>query len=308
MLSKLGSILTSLKLTHRQATAFLIMTAVLWSMGGLLIKSVDWNPLAIAGTRSAIAALLFWAVIGRPRFNWTGAQIGSALAYAGTVILFVLANKLTTAANAILLQYTSPVWVALFANWFLGEKTRMRDWLTLALVFCGMGLFFLDELSSKGTVGNLVAIASGVSFAWLALFMRKQKDESTLESVLLGNITAAVLCLPGYFVGPFPSTSGWLALLVLGVVQIGASYLLFSVAVKFVSAIETMLIPVVEPILNPIWVMLFMGERPGRWAIIGGSMVLAAVTARGLLSGGQRREGQPGAQMSHAAEAKGARE
>jgi len=285
VLSKFGSILTSLRLSHREATGFLLIAAVLWSLGGLLIKSIDWNPLAIAGTRSAIAALLFWAVIGRPRFNWSRAQIGSALAYAGTVILFVLANKLTTAANAILLQYTSPVWVALFANWFLGERTRTRDWLTIALVFCGMGLFFLDELSSEGTVGNLVAIASGVSFAWLALFMRKQKDESTLESVLLGNITAATLCLPAYFIGPYPSATGWAALLVLGIVQIGVSYLFFSVAVKFVSAIEIMLIPVVEPILNPIWVMMFMGERPGPWAIVGGAIVLAAVTARGLLSG-----------------------
>jgi drug/metabolite transporter (DMT)-like permease len=279
---KADSIFTTAVLSRRAAVGLLLLTAVLWSTGGLLIKSVDWNPPAIAGARSAIAAVLIAMVLRRPRFSWSATQIGGAVAYAATVILFVLATKLTTAANAILLQYTAPVYVALFGRWFLGERTRWIDWLTIAAAFGGMGLFFLDSLSPEGFWGNAVAIASGVAFAWLALFLRKQKDGSTVESVLLGNILAAVICIPFYFDGFPTAASDWVALLLLGLFQIGISYICFSIAIKFVTAIEAILIPVVEPILNPLWVFLYIGEEPGAWAVAGGLIVLGAVTGRSM--------------------------
>jgi drug/metabolite transporter (DMT)-like permease len=276
------SIFTTMVLSRRAAVGLLLLTALLWSLGGLLIKSVDWNPPAIAGARSAIAGVLIAVVLRRPRFNWSAVQIGGAVAYAATVILFVLATKLTTAANAILLQYTAPVYVALFGRWFLGERTRWIDWLTIGVVFAGMGLFFLDSLSPEGFWGNTIAIASGMAFAWLTLLLRKQKEGSTVESVLLGNILTAVICIPFYF-HDFPKEgSDWTALLLLGLFQIGISYICFSIAIKFVSAIEAILIPVVEPILNPLWVFLYIGERPGAWAILGGLIVLGAVTARSV--------------------------
>jgi drug/metabolite transporter (DMT)-like permease len=259
----------------------LAATAVLWSLGGLLIKSVDWNPAAIAGTRSAIAAALLWVILRRVRFEWSWSQFALAASYAGTVILFVSATKLTTAANAILLQYTAPVWVAVFGRWFLGEKARLLDWLTILAVFAGMGVFFLDTLSTTGSWGNLIAIASGVCFAWLVLFMRRQKHGSTLESILLGNLFTALVCLPAYF-KPGPNPEGWLTLSILGLFQLGLSYILFAVAIRSVTAIEAILVPVIEPILNPLWVLLFIGERPGRWALLGGFVVLSAITARSL--------------------------
>ena len=261
---------------------FLIVTAVLWSLGGLLIKLVTWNPVAIAGMRSAIAAVLFIIYIRKPKFTWSFAQIGAALSYAATVILFVSANKMTTAANAILLQYTAPIFVAVFGFWFLKERTKLVDWLAILFVFAGMSLFFLDELSIDGMWGNIVAILSGVSFAGLAMFMRMQKSGSPIESILLGNIITALIGIPFMF-RSMPDASSWLGLLLLGVVQLGLSYILYSYAIRHVTALEAVLIPVIEPILNPVWVLIFLGESPGTWAIAGGAIVIVSVTVRCLL-------------------------
>jgi drug/metabolite transporter (DMT)-like permease len=253
-------------------------------MGGVLIKGVEWHAPAISATRSAIAAatiVIFYR--GRLHFTWSRWQIAGALAYAATVMLFVLANKLTTAANAILLQYTAPIYIALLAPWFLGEPSRRRDWVIIGITLAGMALFFFDQLSAKGMAGNLVAIASGVSFAALTLFMRKQKDGSAVESIVLGNLIAAVLGIP-FLRGPFPDTNGWMMLAVLGVVQLGLSYIAYAAAVKRATALEAALVPMLEPILNPIWVLLLLHERPGPFALAGGLVVIGAVAARAVLA------------------------
>ena len=266
-----------------QAIGLLIMTTILWSSGGLLIKWISWNPLAIAGTRSAIAVLVLLAFLRRPQLNWSLAQIGGALAYAASVILFVSATKLTTAANAILLQYTAPIYIALFGAWFLGERTTWLDWITILMVMGGMVLFFLDELTTGGFWGNVCAILSGITFASFILFMRKQKNDSPLESVLLGNILTALVGFPFMF-KTMPSTSSWAGLILLGVFQTGLSYALHSVAIKYVTAIEAILIQTVEAILNPVWVFLLMGEAPGPWAFLGGFIVLVSVTVRCIVA------------------------
>jgi drug/metabolite transporter (DMT)-like permease len=171
---------------HYRAVGLAFAASVLWSSGGLLIKWVSWNPLAIAGARSAIAAVVLLVALRRPHFSWSFAQVGGAVVYTATVTLFVAATKLTTAANAILLQYTAPVYAALFGAWFLGERVAWLDWVTIAAVIGGMLLFFLDRLTPGGLWGNVLAIASGVSYAGLVTFLRKQKDSSPLESVLMG--------------------------------------------------------------------------------------------------------------------------
>jgi drug/metabolite transporter (DMT)-like permease len=262
-----------------KAIGFLIVTAVLWSSGGLLIKWVSWNPIAIAGTRSAIAALVLLVALRRPHLTWSSAQIGGAIAYAVTVISFVLANKLTTAANAILLQYTSPIYVALFGAWFLGERATRLDWTTIFVVIGGMALFFLDDLTIGGFWGNVCAVSSGVTFACFVLFMRKQKNDSPLESVFLGNILTALIGFPFMFEA-MPSASSWVGLMLSGVLQLGLSHVLYSAAIKHVTALEAILISVIEPILNPLWVLLIMGEAPGPWAFLGGFIVLVSVTIR----------------------------
>ena len=266
----------------------LVFTALLWSMGGLLIKSIDWNAPAIAGGRSAIGALVLLSAVRPRHFTWSVAQIGAAVAYAVTVTLFVIANKLTTAANAILLQYTAPLWVALFSSWYLKEPARWYDWPIIVLILAGIALFFMDQLTVSGFRGNVLALLTGVSFGWLALLMRKQKAGSPLESVFLGNVLTTLVCLP-FMVGSLPSARGSTALgfgllAVLGVFQLGLSYILYSSAVRHVTALEVMLIPALEPILNPMLVLLVLGERPGLHALIGGTIVLGAVTARGALT------------------------
>lgn len=262
-----------------RAIIYLVITAVLWSLGGILIKSVKWNPVAIAGARSAISSLVILAYIKKPKFTWSSDQILAAIFYAGTVILFVSANKLTTAANAILLQYGAPVYVAILGSIILKEKTTISDWITIAVVIFGMFLFFLDKLQPGNLFGNIVAILSGVAFALYIIFMRKQKDESPIESTLLGNILTAIIGLP-FMLNSSPTGSSWIGIILLGTVQLGLSYILYSIAIKEVTALEAILIPIIEPILNPIWVFLAMGEAPGKWAFIGGVIILTSVTLR----------------------------
>ena len=269
---------------HTKAVGLLLICAVLWSLAGVLIKYIDWPPLAVAGGRGLIAGL-FLLVAHRPlRFTWSPLQLGAALAYLGCTVPFAVATKLTSAANAILLQYTAPVWVALLGAWVLGERTTKADWLAMLAVFAGMGLFFAHGLEWQGAVGNALAIFSGVSFAVMAMLMRKQKDGSPIESIIIGNLLGAVIALPFAAGHPLPSGPGLGALLALGVLQLGLPYLLFVHAIKHVTALEAVLIPVIEPVLNPIWVLLFIGEKPGLLAITGGGLIISAVTWRAFAS------------------------
>lgn len=271
------------KASHKKAIVFLVLTALLWSMGGLLIKLVTWNPIAIAGGRSAIAALMMLVVIRKPKMKFSFNLLCGAIMYAGTVILFVASNKMTTAANAILLQYTAPIYIALFGAWILKEKTKLLDWITIVIVLGGMFLFFIDELSQGNLWGNIIAILSGVSFAFLIIFMRKQKDESPIESVFWGNVLTAIIGLPFMVTSGMPDNSSLMGLLLLGVFQLGLSYILYSSAIKHVSALEAVLVPIIEPIFNPVWVLLVVGEKPGKWALVGGLIVIAAIAFRGVI-------------------------
>lgn len=259
------------------ALACLLGAAFLWSLGGLLIKSIPWGALAIAGARSCIAVPVILLYLRRPRFTWSAAQLTGAAAYAATVIFFVLANKLTTAANAILLQYTAPLYVAVMGALLLEERAGPVAWAALAGAMGGMALFFMDSLGEGGLCGNILALASGVSFAVLIVSLRMQKDGSPIESVLLGNLVTGVLCAPFMFRSA-PPREGWAALAVLGVFQLGLAYILYSAAIRRVTALEAVLVPVIEPLLNPLWVFLLLGERPGPWALAGGAVVLVSVT------------------------------
>jgi drug/metabolite transporter (DMT)-like permease len=272
------------KSVRTKSVIFLIVTGLLWSTGGLLIKNVDSNPLAISGMRSIIAAVVILIALGKPKFTWSFAQIASAVAYTATVILFVSANKMTTAANAILLQSTAPIYVALLSAWVLKEKAMLLDWITIVTVFGGMALFFFEKLDTRGMVGNVMAVASGITFALFNIFMRLQKDGSPVESVLLGNILAAAVGIP-FLSGSLPSLSGWVSLIILGVAQLGLSYIFYSEAIKHSTALEAILILMIEPILSPVWVFLFMGEIPGRLPMMGGAIVIGAITIRFIARG-----------------------
>ncbi|MCB1778913.1 MAG: DMT family transporter, partial [Candidatus Competibacteraceae bacterium] len=163
--------------------------------------------------------------------------------------------------------------------WFLGEQVSRRDWLILLVMIGGMILFFLDDLTLTGYWGNIIALIDGFCFGWMALFMRRQKDGSALSSLLLGNLIAGVIGLPFMFQF-MPDLSSWFGLVLLGVVQLGLPYILFALALRHVRAVEGILIPMIEPVLNPVWVFLMMGEKPGVWALLGGAIILGAVMVR----------------------------
>ena len=274
----------------------LLLAALCWSFGGVLIKRIDWPPLAVAGGRGIIAALFLVATTRGLKFTWSPVQLGAAVAYAGTTVLFVLANKLTTAANAILLQYTAPIWIAMFGAWFLGERTTRADWATIAAVLAGMALFFADGLQFRSVAGNLFGLASGVSFALMILTLSRQKNSGPpVESIILGNLLAFAIGLPFMLRAPLPSADGLATLAVLGVVQLGVSYWLYARALRHVTALEAVLVPVIEPILNPVWVLLALGEKPSALALVGGAIVLTAITFRAVLS---VRAGRPAASVS----------
>jgi len=253
----------------------------MWSLGGLLIKSIALNPLAVTGVRSAIAALVIMAFVPRPKFTWSKRQVGAALAYAATAIFFVAANRLTTATNAIMLMFTAPIYVALLSQRFLKEKTSPTDWVVICTTLGGMTLFFLDYLGPSGVLGNVLAMLGGIAFACFTILMRLQKDGSPLESVLLGNVITALIGLP-FLIGNLPSALDWPPLLLLGIVQLGLPYVLYSLAIKHVSALDAILVPVLEPLLSPVWVFLMLGEAPGAWAAVGALVILASATFRYL--------------------------
>lgn len=238
--------------------------------------------------RCIITAVVLTLYIRKPRFTWSFEQVGAALSFSATVILFVLATKLTTAANAIILQYTAPIYTVLFGRWFLKEETFWFDWLAVAAVICGMVLFFLDRLTVGGSLGNVIAIISGLTTSWLGLFMRKQKRDSPLESIILGSVFTAIICLPFMF-SSVPSLHGWIGLFILGVFQLGVPFILYSAAIKYVTALDAILICTLEPIFNPIWVLLFLKEAPGPWAILGGGIVIVSVTLRSVYSKAKKR-------------------
>ena len=275
--------------SETKAVIALIGASLFWSTGGLFIKLVNWNGFAISGTRSLIAGLVLLTYLRKPKFNWSFPQMAAAFSSACTMTLYVLANKMTTAANTILLQYTAPVYVAILGWIILREKPTKDNWIALLIIVGGMLLFFADRLSPGNMYGNVLAILSGIFLAFFAVFMRMQKDGSPFESFLLAHLIAFIISTPFIFRSPLPDISGWLGIFMLGIFQLGLASLLFSYGIKYVSALKSMLILTLEPILNPVWVFLFTGEAPGIYAILGGLVIIIAVLFTTIYSAKRER-------------------
>jgi drug/metabolite transporter (DMT)-like permease len=268
---------------RRKSILFIILAATLWSTGGLMIKAISWQPLAILSGRSIFSSIVLFLYVRRIQIKWTRWKILASVSHILTASLFIMATKLTTAANAIFLQYTAPVYIVILAAWFLHERPTRMDWVSMVVIFSGMLLFFGDKLSLNGFLGNLLAVLSGITLALLTVSMRAQKDGSPVESILIANIFTAIVGFPLVMKESWTVTN-WLIILYLGVFQIGFAFLFFSVAIKHVPALEATLISTLEPVLNPVWVFFFIGEKPGLFAVVGGIIVLSGVALNALSS------------------------
>ncbi|MGH9456193.1 MAG: DMT family transporter [Thermoanaerobaculia bacterium] len=279
--------------SERRGIMLVLAAAMLWSTGGMAIKAVDAGPLVVSFYRSGIAAVVLFAVI-RPRVQrWSGRFVLAALAYAACLTTFVVATKWTTAANAIFLQYLGVIWVMLLAPPILKEPMRARDAVPVAVALAGMLLFFLEDFDARGMAGNVAAVFSSVFFALLIVFLRAERDASPEAAVTWGNVLVALPLLP-FVAGELRvDLRSLLVLAFLGTVQIGAAYILFVRGLRHVTATQASLTGMVEPIMNPVWVFLTLGERPSGFAMAGGAIVLVAVGARIFLSGPPRAPVQP---------------
>lgn len=275
---------------HRRGTLAILAAAVLWSTGGLVIKWISLDALGVTMWRAFFAVITIAALTRTPppapwrtsRYTWA-----LALSYALLMVCFVSATKLTTAANAIFLQYTAPLYVLALAPLLLGERSSRLDLACVGFAFGGMALFFVGRLDPTDTAGNGLALVSGVSFAAFLLLLRMPRGgpSDRVRATILGNgLLAAVLVAVNAARGDSalfrPGPGDLAGLLFLGVFQIGAAYLLFVRGIALVPALEASLLGMLEPVLNPLWVLLFLGERPGWWAVAGGAVIVTAVAVR----------------------------
>ena len=216
---------------------------------------------------------------------WAG-----AIAYAFTMITFVIANKLTASANVIMLQYTAPVWAALLGWYFLKEKPRWENWCALVLVSMGMFLVFSGGLESGSMAGNVLAVLSGIAFGANSVVLRAQKDNNPADIMIFAHLICVLCSIPFFILYPPDLTvKNCACMSFMGIFQIGIASALFAYGIKRISALQSMLISAIEPVLNPVWVLLVTGERPTSSALLGGTIILAAVVFSSTLSALRRR-------------------
>lgn len=268
---------------NKKTTGIIQMSicAFLWSIAGIVIKNISSGPFLIAGIRSLFAAfcMLFFMLFSGIKFTLNKKVLSGGVFSALTFILFVLANKMTYAANAIVLQFTEPVFLLIFTALFFKEKFKGRDIMTAIVTLLGVALFFADSLSNDKILGNFVAIGAGCSMALMYMILGKVSEKERMSSMFAGHILTALFGITAFLIMPH-SVPGkdFFLMTFLGIVQLGIPYVLFCLAVGKCSAFACSLIGAIEPLLNPLWVMLFTGETPGKLALLGGIIVIGAVT------------------------------
>lgn len=269
--------------------AFILVAVLLWSTGGLFIKWTTLDAFTVNAGRSLFAALTVAVFTYRKGLKLDKFTLLTSFLYAGTLSCFVYANKATTAANAIFLQYTAPVYILILAPFILKEKFRLTDLITVIICLAGMSLFFLEEQTAVNSLapnvflGNLAALASGVFFGLYFIFLRHPRsleNKNPAISVFYGNLLIVLLMIPLIAQNPPAqiSSNDVFAILFLGIFQIGIAYILFTKGIADgVRSLDASIVGFIEPLLNPVWVFLFLKEKPSSWAILGGIIIIAAV-------------------------------
>ena len=263
---------------RRTGLLYIALAALLWSTGGIFIKWVDDPPLKVTFYRSIFAAvalfLVFRGKVVRPRGSI--AFFAAIVSYGTCLTTFVIATKWTTAANAIFLQYAGVVWVLLLSPFVVREPMRRRDAIAIMVALAGMALFFVGKFETRGMAGNAMALVSSVFFALLILSLRREHDAAR-AAVTWGNVFIALALLPFVANDLALTMKSFFALAFLGVFQIAFAYAAFVKGLQHVTATQASLTGMIEPVANPIWVALFLGERPSVFAIAGGAVVLMAI-------------------------------
>ena len=260
----------------------ILAAAFLWSLAGVFIKFLDLHPLTIVFYRSLFASLVFLPFVRPSQLRISPAILVSVLSYTAAISAFVAANKLTTAANAIVLQYTAPVFVFLFARLVLGEKVSRLNGLALGVAMLGVAIIFFDSAGEPEMAGVLLALLSGVLFAAYMINLGRTKSVSAVYLTLINNLVCALLLFLIVKSRLGLSLNHVMILAVMGAVQLGMPYFLFSKGLQSVSLQEASLIALIEPVLNPLWVALAVGEIPSRATLAGGAMILLGLGVRYL--------------------------
>ena len=260
------------------------LCGVLWSLGGIWIKLMTWNPLEIAGGRGLLASIVVFVFMKKQgmklKVNKYSMAIGTAIAVDMT--LFVVANKLTTAANAVVIQYTSPIWILIFSALIFHKKFSRVDMIVVAITMGGIVLFFLDQLSTRGMIGNVIALISGISMSFTFILNNEfsSKDgDAQVSGICIGHFMTFLVAAAVFPFVPFHTTGMEIIyILLLGTVQMGIPYALYSVCQRKLNALTCNLISMIEPLLNPVWVLIFYGERPGTFALFGAVIIITTLS------------------------------
>lgn len=261
----------------------MLLCACLWSTGGIFMKFVPWNPMLLSGARSLVAGAVIavYMLLFRHRFIIDKKTLSAGTALACTYTFFVIANKLTTAANAIVLQFTAPIFIVLLSAVFLRTRFARRDIAAVLLTLVGISMFFLDQLTPGGLLGNLSGLAAGISMAAMYIINGESAGDERLSAILISQTLCFALGLPFLFAGGVPEVTPAAvgSVLFLGAIQLGFPYILYARAAELCPPLACCLLGAAEPLLNPLWVFIFDGERPGTMALIGGAVVVFTITA-----------------------------
>lgn len=281
--------------SSRRGSLYIVVAALLWSTGGLFIKSVTLDGFGVSLWRSSFAAITLYIFYRRTfkdsvaahRHHWLAPHtIMMSLIYAALLVLFVLATKHTTSANAIFLQYTAPVYVLFFEPLISKTTLKKSDVLSVAITIAAMLLFFVGKFDTSSVLGNILALASGLCFAAYALMLKHERTAESVrwQSVIIGHLmivaTMLVLSIIG-ITNPMPHNPSEIEeLAFLGIFQIGIAYALFTTGIHYVRALDAILLSMIEPVLNPVWVYFGIGETPTIYAVVGGMIILAVSAYR----------------------------
>jgi drug/metabolite transporter (DMT)-like permease len=283
---------------------YVLAAALLWSTGGLFIKATELSAFELSFGRSLLAAVTVAYFTRREGFrvNWLTGVV--AVLYAALLLLFVIATKMTTAANAIFIQYTAPVYVLVLEPLIYKEKFRRRDAFVVAACAVGIALFFVGRVRPEEMNGNLIAMLSGLCFAFFMLLIRHPRagEVNRASSIIYGSLLLALVTLPSFVAGAHKVKLSDVGIMVfLGVFQIGLAYTLFTWGVESgVRSLDAALVGYIEPVSNPLWVYLFIGERPTAWALLGGAIIITAVVVHTYLSTREGARARRAAAESHA--------